>query len=196
MESAQQVSPWRGYVNQLTYGLDLKRRVDDEAVSWLADALIEQRIFGHRVETYYEAATAALASGESTAQEVGEEDAARDLLARLLRELDSRRPWPEPPYRTHGSDQWANLATAPVIGHIPMQRRRVEAQLNGVFRSMPAAGGGQIDVLVVSLRSGELVGLVAPESFTERSVTVCAHGDPRTTATAIREYTGLDIAVD
>jgi hypothetical protein len=74
MESTQQASSWRGYVNQLTYGLNLRHRVDGEVVTRIADALIEQRSFKHPVSTYHEAATAALTSGEPIVQGNHEDD--------------------------------------------------------------------------------------------------------------------------
>ena len=193
MESTQQPPPWRGYVNQLTYGLDLGRHVDDEVVTRLVDALVQQRSFRHPVETYHDAATAALASGEPIARGAREDEVVRDLLARLVRELDERRPWADPPFRTLGVEQWPRLATAPVIGRIPLSRMTVGERLCGIFEPVPAASGEQVDVLVLRLRSGEQVGLVAPASFTERGVIVRAHGDSRPTVAAIRELTGLDV---
>lgn len=193
MGSAQQASPWRGYVNQLTYGLDLSHQQNDEVVTRLADALIEQRSFKHPVASYHEAATAALASGEAIAQGAHEDEVARDLLSRVVLELDERRPWADPPFRTLGSDQWADLATAPVVGRIPLSRVLVGERLCGVFAPAPAGSGEQGDVLILRMRSGEQVGLVAPASFTERGVVVRAHGDSQSTVAAVLELTGLDV---
>ena len=84
---------WRGLVNQLVYGVDTTGPVPDDAIHRTADLVIGQRVFSHPVATYYDAAMAALTSGDALPP--GEED----FLRRLVDELAARHPWPEPPYR-------------------------------------------------------------------------------------------------
>jgi hypothetical protein len=189
----QSRAPWRGYVNQLTYGLDLGGPVADEVVKGIADALIRQRSYLHAVPTYYDAATAALASSVPTAQGPGEDATVRDFLTRLLRALDARRPWPEPLFRRLGSGQWTSLADAPVIGRIPLSRLSVGNRLNGIFEPVDV-DGKNINVFILRLRSGEVVGLVAGDSFTEPGVLVRAQGDQQVVLDALRAFTGLEAA--
>lgn len=166
--------PGQGFINHLVHGLDVERPVDESVITRLAEALIEQRSFKHPVQTYYQAAMAALASGQPTGG-TGEPEVVRDLLARLVDELDARRPWAEPPYRTLDRNHWGALEAAPVIGHIPLSRLAVSERLYGIFE--PVVEGGRDDVLVVRLRTGGLIGLVAPASFTDRGVTVRGYRD-------------------
>lgn len=196
MTSAQQASPWRGYINQLTYGMNLAQRVDDDVVRHLADSLIEQRSFGRPVEQYYEAVTAALASRERLAEDDDQDEVLQDFLVRLVRELDERHPWQAPPFRALDNNHWPDVGTAPVIGHIPLSRMSVGERLSAVFRPVQGGTGEPFDALVLGLRSGEIVGLAAPASFTERGVSVRAHGDPSSVMASIRELTGLPVEAD
>ena len=191
MTSSQQASPWRGYVNQLTYGLDLTSPATDEALTELADRLIEQRSILHPVQTYHSAARAALATTEPIVAVAGQNDVIRDLLRRLLRELDARRPWPEPAYRVARASA-AKIAPAPVVGRIPLSRMAVSERVNALFEPRHI-GGRPADALVLNLRSGHTVTLVAPDSFTEPGIIVRADGDARSVSAALRELTGLEM---
>lgn len=196
MTFAQQASPWRGYINQLTYGIDLAQQVEDEVIQRRADSLVAQRIFSDPVERYYEAAKAALGSGEQLAEDGHQDGVVKDFLARLLRKLDEQHPWPVPPFRTLENDHWSDVESAPVIGRIPLTRKSVEERLSRIFRPVQGSRGEQFDVLVLRLRSGDLVGLIAPVSFSERGVSVRAYGDQSSILASIREFTGLDVETE
>jgi hypothetical protein len=142
------------------------------------------------VHDYYDAATRALTSSQPVADDARSDRIVRNVLVRLLRELDARRPWAEPPYRVLDSGEFSELATAPTIGRIPMSRLNVGDHLNGIFE--PAAGT-HVNLLVLHLRSGEQVALLAPESFTEPLVVVKAHSAQQSTLDSLRELTGLAV---
>ncbi|MFJ8913018.1 hypothetical protein [Amycolatopsis sp. NPDC102389] len=183
--------PWRGYVNQLTYAADLRHRVDDEFVGRVADELIRQRFFTLPVADYHRAATEALGSGERIAGEPDDEDATRDFLARLVRALDDRGPWPEPPYSTSGTGEWAALRAAPVIARVPLTEREIGATLNRVFAQEPP-GAGDVRVLILRLRTGQRVALRASRPFTEPGVDLVTYDDPASTVAAFGELTGIE----
>lgn len=180
---------WRRQISQILYGTDLRRPIDEHLLAMLADELVRHRMFNDPVSDYYEAAGAALASGDRIALDDSQDDAAaRDLLERLIVALDERRPWPARPFVAQDFDEWPNLESEPVIGSIPLRRQDVQTRLGRVFHRV---GTGDRGALALRLQSGELVGLIASESFTEPGVVVVGRTDPDTTLASFRELTGL-----
>ena len=122
---------WRGYINQITHGADLRAPIDDWLLNRLSDELISQRLFTLPVADYYRAATEALRSSEDLGSVDGHDDSAvRNLLARLIEALDSRKPWAEPPFEALPVDEPATLTSAALIGRVPILPRDVEGRLN------------------------------------------------------------------
>lgn len=184
--------PWRGYINQITYGTDLRAPIADSLLNRLADELIRQRYFRSSVETYYQAAIDALESGESIRlDDSQDENAVRDLLSRLLRTLDDRRPWPEPPFRSLPIDAWQTLRDAPVIGRLPAYPLDVQARLYRSFE-LCESSSEQSRVIVLRLRSGQEIGLHAT-SLSKRNVFLHSTSDPESTRADFHNLTGLDV---
>jgi hypothetical protein len=189
MSSSQSALFWRGYINQITYGTDLRARVDGSLVVRLADELIRQRYFSDPVEDYYQAAIDGLRSGESLRfDDDQDEGAVRDLLTRLLRTLDERRRWPEPPFRSIPVDEWLALQDAPVIGRIRKYPMHVEEVLSRIFSERGPEG----PIMVLRMRTGQQIGLRAT-SWGERNVELSSKADPEATREAFCDLTGLDV---
>lgn len=190
MESMSPTFQWRGYINQITHGTTLSHRVDDSLVARLADELIRQRYFTLPVDEYYSAVLAALESGERLAL-TGDQDeeVTRDLLNRLLPSLDERRPWPEPPFHESDSGRWPEFRDAPIIGRISMTERRIGERLNRIFSERPT--GGKVRVLILQLRTGQEVALLASPPFNEPGVDLLARTDPVSTTAAFHALTGI-----
>ena len=183
---------WRGYINQMIYGADLRAPLDDSLVNRLADELIRQRFFTLPVADYYNAATEALRSGERLGSDDDQDEGAvRDLLTRLVKVLDHRRPWPEAAYRVLPVDETFTLASAPLIARIPMLPRDVEGRLSRSF-SKPGLDGREGEFIVLRLRTGQQVVLRAA-TFREANVEIYSVDDPDATRAAFRELTGLDL---
>lgn len=189
-------APWHGYVNQIIYGLDLRTPADDEVVERIAAELFRQRIFASPVERYYDAAVACLRSDERIAfdDERQDDSNVRDLLARLVLRLDEQRPWPVHPfYEVNPSEwsQWSDLLDAPAIARVPLSPREISARLHRVFRAIQVDGAA-VHVMVLRLRTGQLVVLRSIAGYTRPGVDLLAHTDAGSTAAAFRELTGLD----
>lgn len=185
--------PWRGYINQITYGSDLRQRVDDSVVARLADELIRQRYFTLPVNDYYRAAVAALESADSvTLSEDQDEAVTRDLLARLVRALDKRKPWPTAPFYTRDVSEWPALQDAPVIARIMLTERDVQHRLHRMFSEVPTQDG-QERILVLLLQTGQTVALRASSPFREPGVDLLSHTEPASTAAAFCELTGIEL---
>jgi hypothetical protein len=183
---------WRGYINQMTYGADLRAPLDDSLVNRLADELIRQRLFTLPVADYYKAAAEALRSGERLGSDDDQDEGAvRDLLTRLVKVLDHRRPWPEAAYRALPVDETFTLASAALIARIPMLPRDVEGRLSRSF-SKQGPDGREGEFIVLRLRTGQQVVLRA-KTFREANVEIYGVDDPDATRAAFRELTGLDV---
>jgi hypothetical protein len=191
MASPTASHPWRGYVNMLIYNLGLRGPVEDEVVARFVEALLLQLEVTHPPEVFYDAMVRALASGEAVAALPGQDEAAaRDLLVRLVKGLDERRPWPARPFEIVDREP-DEFREAPVIGRIPHTKRIVENSLNQAFTNL--SGGGHGYSLVLRLSSGHVVALFAGPPFSEPGVDVRAYSDPAATLEALCALTGLDV---
>lgn len=175
----------------MTYGANLRAPLDDALVNRLADELIRQRFFTLPVADYYQAAAEALRSGERLcSQDDQDEGAVRDLITRLVKALDERRPWPEAAYQALPVDETLTFANMPLIGRIHILPRDVEGRLSrGFSKRAPDDGGGEF--LVLRLRTGQQV-VLRVASFREANIEVYSTSDPAATRAALRELTGLD----
>jgi hypothetical protein len=219
------IQAWRGYVNTLTYGLDLRRPAEDVTIVRRVDRLIEQRVFNGPVEDFYRAAIDAVTSKENLATDEYASDAIiRDYLSRVIALLDERRPWPEPPFYSLDIRQWSRLLgdAAPLIGRIPLSRRHLEERVNRGFTRVVAPldsrradadetaeahvadsrrgrtnitspGPSDVDILILHLRGGHVVGLKAHPLNLQQGIDVHANSDPAVIVGALRELVGLDV---
>lgn len=191
MVSAVSTDPWRGYLNQVTHNADLRGPLDDDAVERIVDELLRQRVFTSPVGHYYAAAVAGLRSGKRLSSfEDQDEDATRDAVTRIVQGLDERRPWPVAPFYQQEPSGWDRLAGAPVIARVPLSQREVRYRLNRGFDSVGAAGD-EAKVMILQLRTGQLVALRSTASFTAPGMDLLAHADLAATVRDFAELTGL-----
>jgi hypothetical protein len=183
---------WHGYINQITYGADLRAPIDDSLLNRLADELISQRLFTLPVADYYRAATEALRSSEHLGSVDGHDDrAVRDLLTRLIEALDSRRPWPEPPFKALPVDEPFTLTSAALIGRIPILPRDIEGRLNRKF-SKREPDGREGEFIALRLRTGQLV-ILRAAAFQVANVEIYSADDPGATRAAFQALTALEV---
>jgi len=184
--------PWRGLVNQITYGPDLSRRADDATVQQVAIQLIGQRLFTRPVEEYFDAARSAVESRVPIAAPGADEQATRDFLQRLLQALYARKPWPEPLFRQVDLAELPDAVGAPRIGELQATQIAVTERLNRIFEPIPAAGGRR--ALLMRLPDRSVVALVAPASFGEPRIEVrSAAGDPAAVRAVVQRLTGAQV---
>lgn len=185
--------PWRGYINQILHGTSLREPLSDEMVDRLADELIRQKYFTRPVADYYAACGAALASGDDLAfDENQNEDAVRDLLVRLRRALDRRRPWAEPWFYVQAIEDWDRLSHAPVVGAIPLMLPAVSARLHRTFHSVQK--DPEVLALVLKLRTGQLLALRSSSPFSTPGVDLMTLDDPAQTVLDFTELSGMEVA--
>lgn len=157
---------YRGYVNAVLYGIDFVRELDEDAVRWLADSMIDQRHYPNPPAAYAGAIKAALAAGRLPAQTLGaskrySERELLEFLARLDRHLDERRPWPRPAVLKLDVRRWSEFAAARPVARVAQTIDELTGRLNrGLDRVQ--IGGRARPVAILELRSGELVALLGP----------------------------------
>lgn len=185
--------PWRGYINQILFGTDLRAPLSDQLLARLVDALIQQKYFNSPVDDYYRAAERALKSGELLAIDSSQdEEAVRDLLVRLLPALDERRPWPEPAFRKVNIYDWSESIQQPVIGRLQHSISDVENILRRNFREFDS-DGTETSAVTLQLRSGKLVSLFGRRAFNQPGIDIRTDAEAATTIAEFMEATGLDV---
>lgn len=193
MDLTEQDRTRRGLNRQILYGADLREPDPDRQAGRLADEVLRQRVFTHRAEDYYRAARDELGSGRSLVD--GPDDvreASRRLLAAFVRALDERRPWPEPAFEQLDAVRWTHLRDAPVVARLALSQLEVRRKLSRLFDTA-GADTAPAKVLVLRLRTGQEVALVAPMSVTERGVDLRSHGPVGDTLRDFAELTGIAV---
>jgi hypothetical protein len=179
------MTAWRGRVNELVYALDPSGPIPDEDVNRIAGLVIGQRVYTEPVGTYYDAAMAALTSGDALAP--GDEDAnVRDFLRRLADELAARHPWPEPAYRAV-RDAWDSLPAMRNIGTIAKGWISVQDAVGFAFEPADAEFR-----LLLRMASGALV-LLRGSSATPGVDVLTDAPDADAVRAELTRTTGLDL---
>ncbi len=147
------------------YCLQFSRSLGDEEVERICGMILEQPFHDLAVEDQYAGIEAELAAGvwrTDLSWQPHDESAVRDFLRRVLARLDASRPWREPPFRRLGTDRWEEFKAGTPLARVRLvspARDRMHARL----RAVPGDEHG-LRGLVLRLRSGDEVALVAPPS--------------------------------
>ncbi len=155
----------RGLMNQLLYGVDQVRDLTAAAaVEHCAERVIGQRYFRQPAERYKQALEATLNRGSLPTQsrELSRRFSEAELLeylARLDRRLDELRPWPRPAFLKLDISAWNGFGDAEPLATINRPAIDVIGLLNRGFDPVPTPAG-ELPVMVLRLRSGEVVALV------------------------------------
>lgn len=195
MDQSRSTSTYSLYTTQLLYGFGLREFVTDRHVAELARAILLRSVYTDPPEDYYCGVAGALKSDEPLAQFEGQrEPVARDLLERLLIELDRLRPWPDPPYvvADRGERSWSEFEDSPPLGRIGMFINDVESALNRMFHPL-SDDERDAGFLVVHLRTGEDVALVARPPYRNPGIDAHSFAEPSTVRSNFRSLTGMDI---
>jgi hypothetical protein len=188
----------QGFVNEILYGIDGAPDIRDEGiVSRTVDSMINGRYFPGSVAEYAAAIDATLRDGHLAPAVLGNsrrysEAELLDLLRRLDRELDRRRPWPDPPFVKLDVAQWPSFDSARPIARIDRPAHQVTNLLDRNFDQVPV-GGGQLPVLLLRLRTGDVIALVGSVDPRSTSFLLLQRdpGDPTEIVTRFGELTGI-----
>ena len=179
----------RTVLNQILYALAYVKPGDYATYAGLTQAMLDRRQLCDGPGIYYEAISRGL-EAEDLLREAATPahfSAAnlRTLLEMLRDELDLTRPWRQAPFVWRTIHEAEGFADAPAIARIHRGPVAVAERLWHDFETT-LVNGVPTPVLVVQLRSGELVALVADTGNGPPAVTVrLVKGDP---ATAFRQF--------
>jgi hypothetical protein len=183
---------WRGRIRILLYGMDLRSRVGADDLTRCVDRILEDQRFGDDPEEFYDAVVAALRSGSALAEDDQDEGAVRAALTGIVERFDARRPWPPAPFVEQDVQRWDELRAAPVVGVV----RQHISDVGLAFRlraRLVTVGADRVDVLVVRMLSGRLVGMRAIGVWGAPAVEVRSPAEPAAVRAEIAEATGLAV---
>lgn len=158
----------RVVVGTLLYSIKFDK-LDDTLVDRRARALVEEPLIDLLPSDEYQAIVEGLQLNTELTELIqlpeaiaahGEQDF-RDFLRRLVDRLDAMRPWPEPLHREVSDSRWTNYTGARTVGRIKMDYVDAQQRINYGFRCL-MSNGRKLRVVILRLRSGDEVALVAP----------------------------------
>jgi hypothetical protein len=185
---------WRGVLNAVLYGSIYTPELNDEAVDTTARQLIARRLYREPTQYYYDVIRDALSRNVPMNSGMTRHSQAdtRRFFERLLTRLDHYRPWPEPPYLKQDISLWRTFGRARPVASISSTELQAGNWLGEIFDTVP---GDDEDrrVLILRLRSGRMVALLAPANRTIKGVTVLQPEpiDPEAAVADFCEATGF-----
>jgi hypothetical protein len=184
---------WRGVLNAILYGLIFTPELSDESVDTAARQLIARRVYREPTQYYYDAIREALGRNVPMNSGMTEHSQAdtRRFFERLLARLDHYRPWPEPPYLKQDISLWRTFGQARSVASIGSTELQVGNWLGELFDAVPDDDEDRRG-LILRLRSGRMVALLAPANKTATGVTVLQREpvDPEAAVADFCEATG------
>lgn len=193
---------WRGLVNQVRYALAYVRQPDEATAQVFAQRMIERRVFPSGPQAYLDGlAQAAQAPQLIEAPTPGGPDEAtlRAFCGQIVAHLRHARAttyadgWPPERFTQLPARDWP-WASAPVTAVVAAGLHEVSARTWRIFE-FSHSPEGTTAVLVLRLRTGEVVALVVPPgpSLADRRRTMLKvlDGDPATAVASFAELTGF-----
>ncbi|MFG2023285.1 hypothetical protein [Streptomyces sp. NPDC048825] len=152
-----------GVVVAVLYCVQFSRELGESEVERIARMILEQPFYDLTTEEEYASIEAALVEDSwerDLSWQPHDEPSVRDFLRRLLEHLDALRPWQEPPFRALGLDRWEEYKRGTLLAHVRLDLPGRDP-MHGRLRSVPG-DEHELRALVLRLRSGDEVALVAP----------------------------------
>jgi hypothetical protein len=187
----------RGVMNQLFYPIDSAPDLSDATAARLVDNMIEGRLFSATVAEFAAAIDQTLRAGTLHPQtaEVSRRYSAAELLEfvrRVARLLDERRPWPPPRFAKLDIAHWDSFGHAAPIARIDKPEHQLSAAVGHSFDEVPT-GNGKLPLLILQLRTGEVVALMGSVDPRSTSFALLRRGpeDPADVIAHLRDLTGF-----
>lgn len=193
-------TPWKGLVSGLLFSVQYETDLGDDLAERRARAMLEEPLPGFGQDDGYAALAAALASPDDLAGllpgpiPAGHTDAdLRAFVTRVRDHMDAKRPWTPPAYLPIDTSRSGEFTHGHPIAALPPRWVEVGERLQRMFTAVDAAGGEQ-EILLLRLRTGDEIALVAPWWERSEQVAVVQHPrsdrNPREVLTAFLDLTG------
>jgi len=188
----------RGRMNELLYAIDSAPDLTDATAARLVDNMIEGRPFASTPVADFAAALAqTVAAGALHPQtaEMSRRFTERDLfdfVTRVSAQLEARRPWPPKKFTKLDIAQWPSFGTATPIAQVNRPTHQINGATGLPFDEVPA-GDAKLPVLIVQLRTGEVVALMGSVDPRSTQFTLLLRGpeDPASVLAHFRDLTGF-----
>ncbi|MEV3901199.1 hypothetical protein AB0K11_02655 [Mycobacterium sp. NPDC050551] len=170
---------WRFAIDEILYSLSFTEQITEEFVTWIADNAVRYEALDLGPQAYYKAINDSLASGEildgrGQLPQFNQTQLA-DFLRAVAAELDVRRPWPEPNFRSlDSSDSRKAFSQAVPVARLQATVREITDLLQKGFRPV-GDSHPERQLLVLQLITGETVFL---SGIDRRGETVTLSADP------------------
>ena len=193
MDTQDSRESWRGAVNGVLYGVQFQETLTSDLASSVAPRLIKKPLAGLTAEQQLAALSTAADSGSDLTKLIPEAHSEADFRAFLwlvIDQMETLRPWPEPPYTELNTTQWSDFTDPVLIARFPKSTPKAEGKLGTIFWRLEDIGKR---AAVLQLKSGTVIALVArwwPESNTLALLTQ-GQQDPEAVITELIESTNL-----
>ncbi len=163
---------WRGAIAQILYCVQYVAVLDGRAASEVSRAIIARRCLSDGPQAYLDAIDAALLQERSVCvvSTPHDDNDVRPFLQALAGEIRRNHPWSPPPALELRLDNWTRLfGTAQPVGRIELRQLEVSQLLGFEFGDIT---GMQEPGLLLRLKSGAVVGLLAPAMINHAGVSI------------------------
>jgi hypothetical protein len=184
-------------MNQFVYPLDGAPDLSDATAARMVDNMVDGKLFSAPVADFAAAIEQTLRAGALPAGTAGisrryTEPELLDFVRRVARHLDERKPWPPPRFTKLDVARWNTFAGATAIARINRPTHQINAAVGVPFDHVPA-GDAELPVLILQLRTGEVVALMGSVEPRSTSFALLHNGpdDPAAVTDHFRELTGF-----
>jgi hypothetical protein len=189
-----------GRIVELLYGIDKVKDIEDpEVIDRYVTFMINRRQLPGTIEEYDEAITKTLQDGEFSEyirprveNRKYSEPQMLGFLRALHERMQERKPWPRPAFVKLPAHSWDQLGLTKAIAQIKKPMSYFQGRFNKSFDMVPV-GDGKIPVLLLELRSGDVVAVVGSVDPRSTTFTVMERGDadPAPLIAHFSEVTGI-----
>jgi hypothetical protein len=171
----------RGIMNQLLYPIDGAPDLSDATAARMVSNMIDGRPYSTPVAEFAEAIDLTLRAGALHPQTAEmshrfTEPELLDFLRRVQHLLEESRPWPRPKFRKLDVTEWPSFGDATAIARINLPMHQLNGAVGRPFDHVPA-GEAKLPVLILELRTGEVVALMGSVDPRSKTFALLYRGD-------------------
>lgn len=177
---------WTGIVQRIFYHIQFEPELGPELAAGIANALVVEPIENLTADDEYRSLADGLrhqAPLPTLVRMRHPEAELRHFLAQIVESMDSRRPWPTPPYTPLSADYLSEFQNARPIARLALTVNELEGRLARGFNHDSEDG----PFMLLRMSSGTIVGFFSPYWNGSHDVIVYAADSARDPGEFIRE---------